>query len=753
MNGHAARGHRSSRHALARPRLTQRIAGKDAAPITVLQGPPGLGKSVLLDQVGALSKRERLARIASHDELAAHNDRLSQDSQATPDLVLIDGIDGADETLDMAIRSSLDCGARVAVATRGPLATVTAAMVLDGTAHIVPPEELLFTSAEMKSLAHKYKVDISDEDTAELHRAADGWPALVDAVLRSRRQDAPLTDRRLREVVDRFVRDDVLAAMPGTELPMLMCAASIPRFDATVLALLLADLDADVDAVQAIDRWTACGWIIHDDLDGHWRIPQPMRQSLLADLDVKHPGRRAELTTKAVQMLVAAGRTTDALPYLAEASLDDVVARVLRDRWGDDVAAQGRFSDTHSVVASVTDEMLASDPSLLLISATSALRGPTDIDTFALRLSQANSVVDRDSLNGPLMTFHSLSMMLARMNGDIHRANALERSGQAYIDSATDEQRHEQVNRIAYFKHQIGTSRLAEGRLQEADATFRSARSMARNNRADWYVAVTESKLAYVSFLRGDLSACRQQIESTRLYADSRSDELLIQHVNLVLGFLELEHGRTWNVPGMLNHAYGMLHHDAEPPASRLAMAWAVLGLMSADPGAAEQALLLCGSDYATNKLPFNGFLAVIARAHARLVQGDPKAVLNELDDVAAPEGHAALLAITRERACLALNDPPAAARELAPYNEMDVPLPVTVRADWLALTAECALRQDLDARPAYSRLVAVLERTGARRPILLLPELREAVASGRLSEPPSSPLASLDVEVTALMK
>lgn len=742
----------TQRPILRRPRLMQPIITR-AAPLIVVHGPAGLGKSLLLADIAGVVGHSRTEWITSSDALAAYPERLGRSADTPPRLVLVDDVPGTNDAIAAIRHLGRDREAHLVVASRTPLPAVTAGMVLDGRVQVISTQQLLLTHDDVIALATRLKADISAEDAAELHRATDGWPAIVDATLRSGRSGGSLTERGLKELIDRFVREELLSAIPAEDLAMLTDAAAIPRFDAPALAVLLADHDAAADPVLVIDSWAASGWIIYDSIDSHWRIPQPIRQSLLTDLDIRHPGRRAELTTKAVQALVAAGRTTDALPYLVEASLTDVVAGVLRDKWGDDVVPQGHILTTRSAVASMPDEILAGDPTLLLISAVSALRGPVDTDTLALRLAQADAVIDRESFNGPLVTFHSLSMMLARIRGDIDEANTIERAGQAFIDAATDDERHEHVNRIVYFNHQVGTSRLAEGRLQEADAAFRSARSMARNNRGDWYVAVTDSKLAYISFLRGQLQAARQEIESTRAYAEPRSDELLIEHVNMISGLLELEHGRAWSVRSMLSRAQGMIRRDAEPPASRLALAWSMLGLLSSDAGAAEQALLLCGSDYATNQLPLNRFLAAIARAQARLAQGDPKAALNELDDAVAPPGHAAMEAIVRAHACLAMDEAPAAIRELAAYTDTNDPLPLTVRADLLALLTECALRRGHDARPAFSRLLAVLERTGARRPVLLLPQLCEAVVTGRLSAPSSSPLASLAVEVAALTR
>lgn len=216
-----AQGTRASRPMLTRQRLTQPLVAR-AAPLSVLLGPAGLGKSVLLADAARQARRARVESITSPDGLVAYANRLTRTGEASADLVLVDGISAADgDALATAIRLSRDSGAYLVVATRTPLAAVTPGMVLDGSAHIFSTEDLRFTRDEVTSLATRYKLDISPDDATELHRATDGWPAMVDALLRSRQPGAPLTDRQLRETVDRFVRDEVLGAVPSHERRML----------------------------------------------------------------------------------------------------------------------------------------------------------------------------------------------------------------------------------------------------------------------------------------------------------------------------------------------------------------------------------------------------------------------------------------------------------------------------------------------------------------------------------------------------
>ncbi|NEE03295.1 helix-turn-helix transcriptional regulator [Phytoactinopolyspora halotolerans] len=746
----------ASRQTLARQRLLRRIVGTDAAPLTVLHGPAGLGKSVLLGAAARRAAGGVVIRISADDDPTTVLDDLPSDAGKARRLILVDDADEATEdALDAVVAYGRAHGARIVVAARRALGTVTSAMMMNGDARVVSTGDMLFTLDEVRALASKYRREIGPDDVAELYRVTDGWPAMVDAALRSPRTGDALTRRRLHELFGRFVREDVIGSIPDAELERLSDAAAIPRFDVPVLATLLNDrFGPDVDAVDVLDRWFGHGWIVHDDLDDHWRFPQPLRDGLLTDLEARHPGRRGKLVTKAVQLLVADGRTTVALPYLVEASLDDVVANVLRERWTDDVAPRGDYVKVRTAHASVTDEMLANDPSLLLLSAVYAMRHPADLPTIELRLAQAADVIDRGSFNGPLLSYHSLSMMLARFHGDLDRAEAMEWSARGYLDTATDEQRHEQVNRISHFTLQVGLTRLAAGRIDEADTAVNSALSTAKNNRAEWYAANAEAALAYTSFLRGELKVAQDAAESAlvRARALEQPHANWTDHAQIARGLVELEYGRAWRSREILHDAYEALQIDAEPPAARLAAAWSTLGLLTGDRSAAEQALLLCEAGYATNRLPFNRFLATIARAHARLVQDDPKAALEELARPGDIAGQAHLVHITRARAHLIMGNPLDARRELAGYHD-DASLPLTARADVHALAAECALQLGEDASHPFYRMLALLEFTGARRPILQLPLLSDAVVTGRLSPSPTSALVRLGVETAVLAR
>ncbi|NED96063.1 hypothetical protein G1H11_12165 [Phytoactinopolyspora alkaliphila] len=762
MSNHATRrtpsNGRGPNPTLSRNKLVHSVIGDRTAALIVCQGPAGLGKSSLLDEIARQAGPTGHTRIGSDDELATHLRNIAAGSPPAR-MIVLDDASAHNPALMALIEHNRIHGTRAVVASSAPLAAVTPGMLLDGTVSVIGIEDLLFTEDDVAALAARYKATLTPDEVAALHQATDGWPAMVAAALRMHQPDTPVIARPVRELIARFVADELVASVPADELAAFTDAAAVPQIDAAMLATLLTSQlpgqpGSDLNPRRLIDRWAASGLLVHAPTAGQWRIPEPIRQHLLADLEVRSPGRRARLVTTAVQTLVAAGRTTDALPYLVEASLDKVVAGVLRDTWADQISPQGDFLSAGPAIRSLSDKALANDPSLLLISAISALRAPPDLDTFALRLAQADAVIERTALNGPLLSFHSLSMMLARARGDVDEANAVERAGQAYLESATDGQRHEHVNRIVYFTYQTGVSRLAEGNVEQAETAFRSAKTLARNNRADWYMAISERSLAYTSLLRGDLASARRAIESASGYARQHADELLIEHANLVLGLLELEHGRIWNAPDLLDAARGMLDRDAEPPTAWHAYAWSTLGLLSGDPAAAEQALLLSGPEHATHRLPLHRLLVSIARARAHVVHGDPKAALDELggfDAADAPAQLTSLAMIAKAQGLMASGDPVAAARELASSGLDAASLTLAARTEWLAVQTECALLLGHDPQPSFRRLLALLERTGARRPILALPHLRAAVLTGKLAATSHRGMSSLGLELRAL--
>ncbi|WP_166354398.1 helix-turn-helix transcriptional regulator [Phytoactinopolyspora limicola] len=739
-----------------------------SASITVLQGPAGLGKSVLLDQLAQEIGSERTTWLTSSADVASCAERLTR-GEHIAEVILLDQAECADtDAWGELVNLVRGFGARLVVATRTPLVAVTSGLTLDGSARIVTIKDLLFTDEEVSALAAVRRVRLTPDEKAELHRTTDGWPALVDATLRehrdtTRRSHPTHTGGHHRnDAVERFIRDEVIRVVPAVELPALTNAAVLPQFDPVTLAAALAEpVDQPTEPdnpptspTQLIDAWADTGLVVYAPATGTWRLLEPLRRSLLASLDIKRPGRRGEVVSQVARMLVEAGRTAEALPYLVDATLDHAVAEVLRERWGSDLIPFARTGPVvNEAVAAVSEEVLANDPALLLIAAVTSLRPPNfDVAAFRFRLAQAGALLDHDVFSGPLLTYHGLNMMLARFEGDIHRANEHERVALDLVNAISSDERNEHHTRIVFLTAQIGASRLAEGDLANAEIALRSARTMAHNNRATWFSANCAVLLAYTLVMRGEIAAAQHEADSAlALVQDSGlADYQFTDHLSITFGLLALERGRTTGVAAILHEALDRMKGDAEPPAARLALAWSTLALLTRDPIPGEQALLLCGPEYTTNQLPFNAFLAGIARAQVRLSQQDPKAALAALDDVTAPPGHTAMLVVTRARARLAMDDAAPASRELAELTSDSV-VPRTVRADLYALQAECALRLGQDAQPHFHSLLALLQHVDSRRPILLAPRLCAAVIAGHLSPPPSSHLPGLNAEIATL--
>jgi LuxR family transcriptional regulator, maltose regulon positive regulatory protein len=360
----------TSRADLPRRRLVDMVTGPGAAPLTVVHGPSGMGKSVLLAQIAYRAARSRILHITSADQLSDYLHKAVSPDQEPPDLVLLDAADALDtDTLRSVLGTPCD-RPRVVVATRRPLKTVTSSMLLDGSAHIISAEDLLFTPNEVIQLASKRKIQIDTYEAADLHLATDGWPAMVDAALRLRRPGEPIMHRRVHELVNQFVREELLGSMPDNDRARLTMAAALPQFDAQLLAATLADLSdcREPEAALLIEHWSAAGWVIRATSAQYWRMPQPVRQSLLTELDIKHPGRRVELVDRAVRTLVSNNRTSEALPYLVEASTR-AVSDVLREQ-ENQLGTDASWALLPSV-KSLADDDLADHPALLLVAAIS----------------------------------------------------------------------------------------------------------------------------------------------------------------------------------------------------------------------------------------------------------------------------------------------------------------------------------------------------------------------------------------------
>lgn len=209
---------------LFRNHLADALTGDGAAPVTLVHGPPGIGKSVLLDHAVHLLGAADVRRFGPGDDPEV----VSRTVGSEPAVVVADSFTELDDAARAALRSAYEQGMRLIVASRSLPSWVTAQRVLDGTVRVIGTQDLLFDADEIRQLGARLDVPLGADDVAQVGRLTDGWPTLVVAALRSRRPDAALSERQLRDLTDRFVRVEVLGDLAPDERDLLTTAAAAP---------------------------------------------------------------------------------------------------------------------------------------------------------------------------------------------------------------------------------------------------------------------------------------------------------------------------------------------------------------------------------------------------------------------------------------------------------------------------------------------------------------------------------------------
>jgi LuxR family maltose regulon positive regulatory protein len=362
---------------VTRPVLYDRLTAGAGQRLTVVVGPAGAGKSVLLSS-WAGTRSAGVTSWLSCDEADADPVRFwSGFTEAArsvapgfgadaADLLAMGGGMSADVTASIAADAAkLPEGSAIivddfhyaAAAVSGDMTDLverwpaeTAQLVLAGRSD--PPlrlhrlrmagelcelrgRDLYFTLAESRDLLANFEVEIADADLALLHQRSEGWTAALQMAALSLRgttdpaQAARALNIRSHTIAEYFIAEvlqqqppEVARFMLGTsvleELTADACATVTGRQDA---AALLRSIDAASLFLVALD----------DDRTS-FRYHHLVRQVLRAELRARDRARAQALQLRAAEWFEAAGDTRRAIRHYLAAQQADRALALLQDR-------------------------------------------------------------------------------------------------------------------------------------------------------------------------------------------------------------------------------------------------------------------------------------------------------------------------------------------------------------------------------------------------------------------------------------
>ena len=357
--------------AVPRKALIALLEESDAAPVVSLSAGPGWGKTTLLSQWRARSRRPfAWVSIDENDNdpivlltyVAAALGRVSQlhasvfDALATPG-VSIDGtvmprVAAALATMDEAAVLVLDdlhhvhnprCLAAVAELTRhvpqdsqvvlsarGRPVLPLGALRARGLAVEIGHDELRLDEAEAHQLLSAAGLDLAPDAVAELYEHTEGWCAgLYLAALSVKRNGATggICFRGDDRSVAEYLRSEILSRLPRAELRFLTRTAVLERLSGSLCD---AVLDSSGSAVELESLARSNLFVVPLDSNGHWyRYHRFFRELLRAELERVEPDLVSELLARAVAWSAANGQTEAAIGYAQDVGDVDQVSRLV----------------------------------------------------------------------------------------------------------------------------------------------------------------------------------------------------------------------------------------------------------------------------------------------------------------------------------------------------------------------------------------------------------------------------------------
>jgi LuxR family transcriptional regulator, maltose regulon positive regulatory protein len=336
-------------------------------PLTVIRGPAGSGKSVLMAQWRLTALNYRKVAWLSLDErdnepvrfwsyvIAALRSVVPEFGEGLPSLLRAPGVDLMDEAVPALINELLETASetvlllddyhviqheaihaamgfllehlpgnhRFVIASRSEPPLPLARLRARGYLSEIDPEQLGFSEQEAEYLLNEVqRLGLAVESVSRLHQRTEGWAAglyLAALSMRDRRDADQLIagfsggDYR---IVD-YLAGEVLDQQPDAVLRFLLCTSVLERFCAP-----LCDAVTGVGGARAmLDRVERSNYfLIPLDPRREWyRYHHLFAELLRHELERREPGSSVELRRRAAQWLADAGMISEAVPHMVAA--------------------------------------------------------------------------------------------------------------------------------------------------------------------------------------------------------------------------------------------------------------------------------------------------------------------------------------------------------------------------------------------------------------------------------------------------
>ena len=286
-----------------------RVEPIDPAVLGVLASRGASITKTVLPRLGAALASKALAVVVVLDDVQLLHDQEGLDALA----VLVD---------------HLPPGSQLAVISRGEPPLPVARWRAEGRLAELGPGELAMDPAEAGSLLAAARVELADDQVAELTRRTEGWPvALYLAALSMKAQPAANgagLSGRDRFLVD-YLQSVLLSGLSPTKVQFLTRTAVLDRLSGPLCDAVLGTTGSAA-VLASLERSNLL--VVPMDREREWyRYHQLFRELLRGELERSEPELVGELTRRAAKWCAHHGLAEAAIDYAMDAGDADLVAR------------------------------------------------------------------------------------------------------------------------------------------------------------------------------------------------------------------------------------------------------------------------------------------------------------------------------------------------------------------------------------------------------------------------------------------
>lgn len=771
--GRRAHGARLPLHMLDRPRLTEVFDRGHA--LTVVSGPAGGGKSVLLSQWAAvqdgrgiasvrlgfdenmtnehLMLREILAQLVVQDLIADRSGARSTlrgfDSVRDPadelgrllgDLsrdcvIMIDNAERVDET--SLLRRSIDLLdaaplLRIVVATRRSTVTRTLQMLVSADVCVIGPAQLFFTPDEARSVVERLSVRtippyaIGEESALPLAARALGLALAT--------QGAPV---EIAAFEVRGLADALMAGLIGADAPPdfeeFLVRTAVPGAVTREIAERLGWPGGGEEHLERAELYGLGMWEPGD--DGLAFVYTPLlREALVRRLDQRRTDAVAPIRRTVALWASEHGRHLEALTNAMRAKDFILASRLGRKSWF--ILSRSSPHDVETLLRRENPLVLARHPLLGMLLALVLLRLGQRLRAFAYFQGAALSLRRRGLDDDPVERFWMLSAktLAERFAGQFRRSGATADLVVAAYGEMDAEQRAECTGFAALLLSNCGLSFLQLGRISDAvevlelGMTIQVAHTVViledgvglrmPDDDGGWYHCAATLAGAYA--LRGRLSDARRvldEIDDADPPPAWRTEQFgileQIAHAILAIAALDLD--------GARRRTDSIAHHLGTTELwPYLVCIQSEIELRGGHPAEASRSLThalgrgvnSAVSEYGSSRL-------TVAQAMASLALGDQAAARRTVAEL--PADDAARTAVEAFIALLTHDDAHAFADAEVAQSESDPDLDRLCLAEVVSAAAAARLGKSEGSARAFSRAVAIMREEQSYGPLALL--------------------------------